>query len=61
MDIPVPSHQRRPGGVLGGGVIIRFCNQLPFLFKVLAAAEPYHQCHPNLKQATKFKGKKVVE
>ena len=45
--------QASPERILGGGVARRFCNQLPFLFKVLAAAKPLSiQCHPNLKQAT---------
>ncbi len=41
-----------PNEILGEGVARRFGNQLPFLFKVLAAAEPLSiQAHPNQKQA----------
>ena len=41
-----------PVSVLGKEVIERFGNQFPFLFKVLAAAEPLSiQVHPNLEQA----------
>ena len=41
-----------PEAVLGENVIQRFGNQLPFLFKVLAAAEPLSiQAHPNMAQA----------
>jgi mannose-6-phosphate isomerase len=44
--------QESPERILGEGIARRFCNQLPFLFKVLAAAKPLSiQCHPNLKQA----------
>jgi mannose-6-phosphate isomerase len=44
--------QENPERILGEGIARRFCNQLPFLFKVLAAATPLSiQCHPNLKQA----------
>src|SRR4030042_767751 len=45
--------QESPESILGEGIARRFCNQLPFLFKVLAAANPLSiQCHPDLKQAT---------
>jgi len=41
-----------PEAILGENVIRRFGNQLPFLFKVLAAAEPLSiQAHPNMAQA----------
>jgi len=41
-----------PGEVLGPGVAERFGPRLPYLFKVLAAAEPLSiQAHPDLKQA----------
>jgi len=41
-----------PAAILGENVIRRFGNQLPFLFKVLAAAEPLSiQAHPNMAQA----------
>jgi len=41
-----------PAGVLGGATARRFANELPFLFKVLAAARPLSiQAHPNLQQA----------
>jgi mannose-6-phosphate isomerase len=41
-----------PVGLLGSSVCARFGNQLPFLFKVLAAAEPLSiQAHPNHEQA----------
>ena len=43
-----------PERILGSGVARRFHNQLPFLFKVLAAAKPLSiQSHPNLRQAAK--------
>ena len=39
-------------GLLGSEVCDRFGNELPFLFKVLAAAEPLSiQAHPNQEQA----------
>jgi mannose-6-phosphate isomerase len=41
-----------PTGILGADVAIQFSNQLPFLFKVLAAAQPLSlQAHPNREQA----------
>ncbi len=41
-----------PGGVLGENTAARFKNQLPYLFKVLAAAKPLSiQAHPNKVQA----------
>ena len=41
-----------PEAVLGENVMRRFGNELPFLFKVLAAAEPLSiQAHPNMAQA----------
>ena len=44
--------QESPERILGEGIARKFRNQLPFLFKVLAAAKPLSiQCHPNLKQA----------
>jgi mannose-6-phosphate isomerase len=43
---------RDPAGVLGKRVAGRFGGKLPFLFKVLAAAEPLSiQAHPDLAQA----------
>jgi len=42
----------RPIDILGESVARRFSNDLPFLFKVLAAAEPLSiQAHPNRDQA----------
>jgi len=42
----------RPAGILGDRVVERFGGKLPFLFKVLAAAEPLSiQAHPDLTQA----------
>jgi len=44
--------QDDPAGLLGPMVCDRFGNELPFLFKVLAAAEPLSiQAHPNQEQA----------
>jgi len=44
--------QDDPVGLLGSEVCDRFGNELPFLFKVLAAAEPLSiQAHPNQEQA----------
>ena len=41
-----------PAGVLGSAPARRFGNQLPYLFKVLAAARPLSiQAHPNIEQA----------
>jgi mannose-6-phosphate isomerase len=41
-----------PGAMLGPAVAERFGGELPFLFKVLAAAEPLSiQAHPSLSQA----------
>ena len=43
---------RDPAAVLGKAVAERFAGRLPFLFKVLAAAQPLSiQAHPNLEQA----------
>ncbi|MFA7425688.1 MAG: mannose-6-phosphate isomerase, class I [Desulfosarcinaceae bacterium] len=43
---------RFPEEILGPGVAARFGPRLPYLFKVLAAAEPLSiQAHPNLAQA----------
>ena len=43
---------RHPIQILGENVANRFGNQLPFLFKILAAAEPLSiQAHPDLEQA----------
>jgi mannose-6-phosphate isomerase len=45
--------EESPERILGSGVARRFRNQLPFLFKVLAAAKPLSiQAHPNLNQAS---------
>lgn len=44
--------ERQPEAVLGRPVAERFGNQLPFLFKVLAAETPLSiQAHPNRRQA----------
>jgi len=44
--------QKDPAGILGESVSLRFSNQLPFLFKVLAASKPLSiQAHPNREQA----------
>ena len=44
--------QQNPENILGKEAAKRFQNQLPFLFKVLAAAMPLSiQAHPNLSQA----------
>lgn len=44
--------QESPEETLGKEVAARFSNQLPFLFKVLAAAKPLSiQAHPNKEQA----------
>ncbi len=44
--------EKDPVGVLGADTCDRFGNQLPFLFKVLAAAEPLSiQAHPSHEQA----------
>jgi mannose-6-phosphate isomerase len=44
--------QEEPVGLLGAEVCDRFGNELPFLLKVLAAAEPLSiQAHPNQEQA----------
>jgi mannose-6-phosphate isomerase len=44
--------QKDPVGILGESVFLRFSNQLPFLFKVLAASKPLSvQAHPNRDQA----------
>jgi len=46
--------QDDPVGLLGSDVCDRFGNELPFLLKVLAAAEPLSiQAHPNQEQARK--------
>jgi mannose-6-phosphate isomerase len=43
---------RDPPGILGPAVAAKFSGRLPFLFKVLAAAQPLSiQAHPNLEQA----------
>jgi mannose-6-phosphate isomerase len=43
---------RDPRGILGAETAARFSDSLPFLFKVLAAAQPLSiQAHPNLEQA----------
>jgi mannose-6-phosphate isomerase len=44
--------RKRPKDILGESVARRFSNDLPFLFKVLAAAQPLSiQAHPNRDQA----------
>lgn len=44
--------QQYPEAILGPGVAARFGPRLPYLFKVLAAAEPLSiQAHPDLSQA----------
>lgn len=44
--------KRHPEGILGEKVARKFNNQLPFLFKVIAAAKPLSiQAHPNRQQA----------
>jgi len=44
--------KRHPDGILGEKVAQRFNNQLPFLFKVIAAEKPLSiQAHPNREQA----------
>ena len=52
-ELPLPQLiARDPAAVLGEAVAERFAGRLPFLFKVLAAAEPLSiQAHPNLEQA----------
>lgn len=43
---------KNPSGILGKTVAARFDKNLPYLFKVLAAAKPLSiQAHPNLEQA----------
>lgn len=51
--VPLPELIRRdPRGVLGPAAARRFGGELPFLFKVLAAAEPLSiQVHPGVRQA----------
>ena len=50
--------KKEPGSILGKPVAEKFHNQLPFLFKVLAADKPLSiQAHPNREQARAgFKG-----
>jgi mannose-6-phosphate isomerase len=44
--------KKDPLGILGKSTAARFCNRLPFLFKVLAASKPLSiQAHPNRGQA----------
>ncbi len=52
-ELPLPELiARDPAAVLGKAVAERFAGRLPFLFKVLAAAQPLSiQAHPNLEQA----------
>lgn len=46
---------RDPNGILGTGVAERFNHQLPFLLKVLSAAEPLSiQAHPDRAQAQRL-------
>ena len=51
--VPLPELIRRdPRGMLGPAAARRFGGELPFLFKVLAAAEPLSiQVHPDARQA----------
>ena len=51
--IPLPEWlEKDPEGILGRPVAERFANELPFLFKILAAARPLSiQVHPNREQA----------
>jgi mannose-6-phosphate isomerase len=51
--IPLPDWiDRFPNAILGRTVVGKFGKQLPYLFKVLSAAEPLSiQAHPNQKQA----------
>jgi mannose-6-phosphate isomerase len=53
--IPLPEIiEKDPNGILGAAVARTFDNNLPFLFKVLAAAEPLSiQAHPDKTQAEK--------
>ncbi len=52
-DIPLNLFiEKDPEGVLGQATTHKFKGQLPYLFKVLAAAKPLSiQAHPNLEQA----------
>jgi mannose-6-phosphate isomerase len=52
-ELPLPEMiARDPAGTLGPAVAEKFAGCLPFLFKVLAAAQPLSiQAHPNLEQA----------
>jgi mannose-6-phosphate isomerase len=54
-DVRMPLHQlieKYPADILGRDVAMRFDNQLPYLFKVLAAARPLSiQAHPSRRQA----------
>jgi len=44
--------EKHPQDILGKSTAVRFNNRLPYLFKVLAAAQPLSiQAHPNLQQA----------
>ena len=46
--------QNDPANILGKSISARFSNQLPFLFKVLAASKPLSiQAHPNRGQAVR--------
>jgi len=51
--VPLPELVREnPTGILGEAVAARFDGELPFLFKVLAVAQPLSiQAHPNREQA----------
>jgi mannose-6-phosphate isomerase len=51
--LPLPELiARDPRGILGASVAEKFSGSLPFLFKVLAAAQPLSiQAHPDLEQA----------
>jgi mannose-6-phosphate isomerase len=54
--------QNDPVGLLGATVCDRFGNELPFLFKLLAAAEPLSiQAHPNQEQARAGWGRENAE
>jgi mannose-6-phosphate isomerase len=52
-ELPLPALiDRDPAAILGAVVAEKYAGRLPFLFKVLAAAQPLSiQAHPNLQQA----------
>ncbi|MBN2033365.1 MAG: mannose-6-phosphate isomerase, class I [Deltaproteobacteria bacterium] len=44
--------EKDPPGMLGKDTAARFCNRLPFLFKIIATSKPLSiQAHPNQEQA----------